>query len=437
MLKRFRHGRWWVGAGAIFLLAFSVLLTPGVASAASTPVTGGGSSFAFPEIQQWIADEPSLPVNYADSSSEVGRFSYAAGALQYGASDLPYTANDGNAETQAQTQHPFVYVPISAAGLAFAFNVEINGTPVTGLNLTQQDVCQIFTGAINNWDQLAGTPGDEALAGVNQPITVVTRSDGAGESYVLSQYCLAVDPTDWATFRTYVLGNEAAEGAAGWAGDADLAAGLPIENWPPVLEGGDAAVQENGAAADVNAVENPNNGFSIGYMAAPYAITARLPMASVENAAGDFLQPNATSVQDALAYAEANSLGTFDLNFTGSDPNAYFPATYSYVIAPTTTNAPTSAGADATLAQFLCYAVGAGQNQAASLLYAPLSQQVTAISVNAIEQIPGAPPASSCGTTTPPAQLPEFPYPALALIPPVAALGVAFWWRRRGSYAQH
>jgi phosphate transport system substrate-binding protein len=229
------RGRRRTRLGAVLLLVASVLLTPGVASAASTPVSGGGSSFAAPEIQQWIADTNSatgLTVNYASSSSQFGRFEYAAGVLQYGVSDLPYTAHDGNALTQAKEAHPFVYVPITAGGLAFMYNIQINGTRFTGLNLTRQDVCQIFTGAVTNWDQLSSTPGDTALAAVNQPITTVVHADSAGESYVLSQFCIAVDPADWATFQNFVDSNGAAEGGLGWQGDPGMAAGQPIENWP-------------------------------------------------------------------------------------------------------------------------------------------------------------------------------------------------------------
>ena len=93
--------------------------------------------------------------------------------------------------------------------------------------------------------------------------------------------------------------------------------------------------------------------------------------------------------------------GTFNLDFTGPNPAAYFPSTYSYVLAPTSTKAPASAGVDQSLAEFLCYSVGAGQNDAAPLLYAPLSREVVTISVHAIDAMPGAPPASQCGVGGP------------------------------------
>jgi ABC-type phosphate transport system substrate-binding protein len=378
--------------------------TAGSAVAAGTSVSGGGSTFAAPEIQQWTADVANPPsdlsVNYAVTSSAQGRDAYAQGQLQYGASDIVYYSNDGNYLQTAQSQHPFNYVTVSAGGLAFMYNIVIGGQRWRGLNLTGQEACQIFTGQLTNWSQLASTPGDAVLAGVNQPILPAVRSDGAGESYVFSQYCIAVDPTDWNTFQSYVDGPGAGlEADLSWPGDTDMSASpaAPVEFWPPALEGGVHALTANGAPEEVNVITGPTGTYSIGYMAAAYAVTAGFPVASVQNAAGQFVQPNATSVQIALSYAHLNSQGTFNLDFTGPSPQAYFPSTYSYILAPTTSNAPASAGADATLAQFLCYSVGAGQNRASPLLYAPLSQQVTTLAVNAIEGMPGAPPASQCG----------------------------------------
>ena len=390
----------------VAVLGCSLMAIVGVAgtASASATVSGGGSTFAAPELQQWSADVNHAPynlnVNYAVSSSGAGRDDYAQGLYQYGASDIVYYAQDGTFAQQASSQHPFKYVTVSAGGLAFMYNIIIGGQHWTGLQLTRQEVCQIFTGKLTNWNQLASTPGDAVLSSVNQDINVVVRQDAAGESYVLSQYCLAVDPGDWAGFQSFVDSN-ANENGQGWAGDADMSIGKPIENWPPLLEdtaGSNQTIRASGATAEVTDITDPNiGGYSIGYLATAYAAAAGYPVASVENAAGYFVQPTANSVQIALSYAKANSLGTFDLDFTGPSADAYFPSTYSYVLAPTTTNGPTNAGADATLAAFLCYAVGQGQNDAARETYAPLSAAVTQLSVQAIQAIPGAPAASGCG----------------------------------------
>ena len=402
--------RVWSAGAALAAAVVVVVAFPAGAAQAAASVSGGGSTFAAPELQQFASDTSGAPydlqVNYAATGSGAGRENYAQGTYQYGTSDIVFTPNDGPLAADAATKHPYRYVTVTAGGLGFMYNIVIGGQRWTGLNLTRQDVCQIFTGAITTWNdpRLVSTPGDAILASVDKHIQPVVRSDQAGESYVLSQYCLAIDRGDWLTFVNYVLANRSNETGAGWNGDQDLApAGNPnqaepIEYWPPLLDGNDNAIIRSGASNLVQYVVDPNTGSnSITYVAAVYAKDAGFPMASVQNQAGDFVQPNANSVQLALSYAKANASGTFDLDFSGPNPAAYFPSTYSYILAPTSTNAPASAGVDQSMAEFLCYSVGQGQNDAAPLLYAPLSREVTAISVQAIEAIPGAPSASQCG----------------------------------------
>jgi ABC-type phosphate transport system substrate-binding protein len=406
-MRRHHFGRLMALAGMAVYVLGTLIGTAGPAMADGVEVSGGGSTFAQPEYQQWTATESNAPANlnvqYSDPGSSAGRDDYATGTYQYGASDIIYYSVDGDNATEAATQHPYTYVTVSAGGLAFMYNIVVGGQQWTGLNLTQQDVCQIFDGQLNNWSQLASTQGDSILAAVNEPITAFHRSDSAGESYVLSQYCIAVDPGDWGSFVGYVGGNDLNEGSGGWPGDSDMSVNKPIENWPPILEGNVSSPGASGASVMASDISSPNSGqYSIGYMATAYAVQAGLPVASVQNAnPGDFVQPNATSVNAALAYAQPNSEGTFDLQFTGPNPAAYFPSTYSYAIAPTSTNAPASAAVDATLSSFLCYAIGQGQGNVGLLKYAPLSAEVTALSVSAIEQIPGAPPNAQCGTGGP------------------------------------
>jgi hypothetical protein len=128
----------------------------------------------------------------------------------------------------------------------------------------------------------------------------------------------------------------------------------------------------------------------------------------VQNAAGAFTQPDEANVTVALGYAtpqndaSTNTVGTFALNFFGPDPRAYFPSTYSYVIAQT---GGFGGAKGATLGQFLCYGISKGQEIAPLLRYARLSAPLVQIAINAISRIPGAPPPSACflaGSAAPP-----------------------------------
>jgi ABC-type phosphate transport system substrate-binding protein len=383
---------------------FGIVLAVGAAPAyAATQVNGGGSSFAAPEAEQWSADTARNPydlnINYESSSSGAGRDQYAQGLYDYGATDIVYNLEDGNYAQQAEQQHPFKYVTVSAGGLAFQYNLVIGGARFTNLELTSAEVCGIFTGEISTWNQLASTSSADAiLASDTEPIEAVVRSDSAGESYVLSQYCIATQPAIWNEFKTYVDTNQYTISYS----DPNMAKGLPVSFWPGTLYNNDRNVESlSGATATSQHVANPSTGTnSITYEASAYAKQLGAPVASVENGGGYFVQPDANSVQIALSYAQPNSLGTFNLNFTGTNPNAYFPSTYSYILDPTTTKTP-DAGINGPLNTFLCYSIGEGQNEAAPLLYAPLSAAVTKLSVAAIESTPDAPAASKCGVGGP------------------------------------
>jgi ABC-type phosphate transport system substrate-binding protein len=393
----------WAALAVLVLSLGPAVLSASPAAASNAPITGGGSGFAALEINQWQADTARRPynlsVNYSAQGSSFGRGQFASGQLDFGASDVVYVPNDWGAGSLQQLLSPrchgaplpncFRYVPVSAGGLSFMYNLYDNGgNRVTNLQLTRQQVCRIFTYQITDWGQIL--PGFSG-----RPIKVYARSDGAGESYVLSQFCLAVDPADWQAFISSVGSNP--DLAA-----PDLLAHQPVSNWPQVPGPGHNFV--SGADALANSVASGDTGKdSIGYDAAGYAKVRSVPVASVQNAAGLFTQPDETNVTVALAYATPNldptQLGTFHLNFNGADTRSYFPSTYSYILAQTGGWDPNKGS---TLAQFLCYAVGEGQVIAPNLRYARLSAPIVAISVDAINHIPSNGPCVPSGPPPPP-----------------------------------
>jgi phosphate transport system substrate-binding protein len=437
-----------ISRGAVALLAATVtLLAAGVAGPppawASAGLNGGGSGFAALEIQQWQGDVASpaygsLSINYSSQSSGIGRQYFGSNTWDFAATDIRYIPGVENALLgQLQSgrcggrapAQCFQYVPVSAGGLGFMYNLsKSDGSRFTGLNLTPVDVCRIFTGQLPAPGMVWGNPElvahNPSLAGSTQPITPVVRQDEAGESYVLSQYCLAEDPADWSSFAHFQQTNFCTTQTDYYSFDGQaFVSGAPVPIWPSVLSGCRGALVSGGSDGVANIVVDPSQGpGSITYNAAGYALVRNFPNASVENAAGRFTEPNAQSVTIALEYARSVQPpdGTFILDFaerSGADPRAYNPSTYSYVLAQTG-GFRTSLGT--TLGRFLCYAIGIGQKDAAPLLYAPLSKQVQQIGENAVVQIPGAPPrgtsAGQCLAGAPAASNP----PPLQVVTPVA-----------------
>ena len=415
-------------AALLVVLSTSVFFLEGRASA-STPINGGGSGFAGLEIQQWQADvdtpaRGNLIVNYSSQSSGIGRQYFASNTWDYGASDIRYIPGiEQSTENELQSgrcggrplPNCFQYVPVSAGGLGFMYNLRnADGSRVTSLKLTAADVCGIFTGRLTSWGQLAGN--NPFLAGSGQSITPVVRQDQAGESYVLSEYCIAEDPADWSNFTHFQQTAQCTAGLDYTSTDApSFNSGQPIPIWPSTLEGCRSVPNASGSEGVADTVHDPNQGAgAITYDAAGYAVVRQLPNASVQNAAGAFTLPNSNSVTIALEFATAVGDGTFKLDFnesSGADPRAYNPSTYSYILAQT---GGFDTGRGSTLGRFLCYAIGAGQVRAPALLYAELSPQVEAISEAATVQVPGAPSASQCLAGAPPPPAP----PPLELVKP-------------------
>jgi phosphate transport system substrate-binding protein len=399
---------------AVVWMASAGLLTARPAAAAGgSPISGGGSSFAALEIDQWRADTArspySLSVNYVSQGSTFGRQAFTNNNLDFGASDITFTPPPTTeipdlASKRCAGQalaNCFVYVPVSAGGVSFMYNLtDSSGNRIADLQLTRDAACKIFTGAIKNWNDPAIVQFNPRLASNSDAIVPVIRADGAGESYVFSDFCRTVDPAVWAAFiADRKAHNPGADGPDFYRGD-------PVSNWPQGWGRANPVPYGDGVA---NTVADPQAGKdAITYTAAGYAKVRNFPVASVQNAAGVFTQPDEANVTVALAYATpqndpaSNTVGTFALNYSGADPRAYFPSTYSYIIAQT---GGFGVGKGTTLGQFLCYAISKGQEIAVQLRYARLSAPLVQIAINAIVKVPGAPPASACflaGSAAPP-----------------------------------
>jgi phosphate transport system substrate-binding protein len=360
-----------------------------VVRASGPTVNGGGSSFAALEIDTWRGEVKRKPyeltLNYVAQGSTFGRTQYIQGNFDYAASDIPFTELE-LAQVNNTSRKDFVYVPVSAGGVGMMYNlIDANGNRVNNLKLSRRAVCSIFTVPNMFWDDpMIQSTNDFPLP--HEYVRPILRADGSGTSYVLSEFCLTVAPDIWATAITQL---------GPFATDAEFKQGLPTSNWPP---GWGKSATSTAAAGVAQAVADSSGLYAITYNEAGYAklypdTTAN---ALVENAnPAVFTAPTEEAVSVALAYAQPRGNGTFILNFSGSDPTAYFPSTYSYFIAQTT-GFPADKGE--VLARYLCYAVTKGQRVELTkeLGYARLSAPLVDIARDGISKIPGAPPWDQC-----------------------------------------
>lgn len=352
----------------------------------AAPILGGGASFPQPVYAQWVADVARAPynlsVNYQAAGSTFGRQKYLSGELDFGGSDIPFQQIE-QAQVAGSARKNFVYVPMTAGGLGMMFNViGADGRRIVDLNLRPREVCRLFTEDTIYWDDpdiVAVNPGAPLPHNRVRP---VVRSDGSGTSYVLSEFCIATAPAVWGAFVSFLLANPNLSDVS-----PEFQQGLPTSVWPV---GWGAVSTGFGSDGVANVVANDVSGKdTVTYNEAQFARIRSFPNASVQNSAGVFRQPEPPAVTAALSYATGRSDGTFALRYDAPDPAAYFPSSYSYVIAPTD-NFPAAKGF--ALASFLNYSVTAGQRQSERLSFARLSDVLVNLALDQIQRIPGAPP---------------------------------------------
>ncbi len=363
-------------------------------------LAGNGSSFASPAVTAWANDvsQPpyNLSVSYTPSSSGQGRYEFTNQTVDFAVSDTGYV--NSSVGTTPPSFH-FDFVPITAAGVAFMYNVP--GLTKT-LQLTSYTACLLLTGQIKNWDD-AALKASGANAGVtlpNLPVKPVTESDPAGTNFVLEEYCIAEQPAVWAQYAKNMVGFPPPSGVT-------ISATTPGSNWEAPGNGYD---EQSTSAVASNVA---NNVGAIGPVQENYAtdsgFTGSNParsVAEVQNASGDFTTPTPVDVASALAYATQNPDGTHKLDFSGAGPNVYNPSTYSYLLTPTTGWVPAKG---ATMSQYVDYVLTLGQQKAPKYGYASLGLSLEQYGVDRMKaDVPGAvaPTAAesaayACGDLTP------------------------------------
>lgn len=136
-------------------------------------------------VQNGCPDGPT-PTGFGAATAGVGRSDLTQ--PNFAASDSPLSSTDyTNYTTNRSSSFP-VQFPAVAGAIGIAFNK----AGVDTLNLTNSQICQIFSGQITDWSdsRLATTGG--VPAGVSGPINVVYRSDGSGTSFGFSNHLSAV-----------------------------------------------------------------------------------------------------------------------------------------------------------------------------------------------------------------------------------------------------
>lgn len=252
-------------------------------------VTGAGSSFVFPVISQWSQDYSKTAdnrVNYQSIGSGGGIAQIKAATVDFGASDAPMSADDLKAAGLGQ-------FPSVIGGIVPVVNLE--GIKANDLKLSGQVVADIFQGKITKWNDPAIVKLNDGLKLPETNITVVHRSDGSGTSFNFTSYLSKVSDA--------------------WKSGPGTGSAV---QWP-VGVGGKG---NEGVAAYVKQIKG-----SIGYVEYSYATKSEIAFTQLQNAAGEFIKPDAKAFAAAADTADWANAKDFNLIMTNAPGKTAWPIT--------------------------------------------------------------------------------------------------------------
>lgn len=251
-----------------FFAAFSMLAAQ-PASAEEVRITGSGASFPAPIYTTWFKEfsraNPGVQVNYQSKGSGAGIKDFQNHTVDFAASDAAMTEED-----MAGIKEGVQLLPMTAGKIVLSYNLE----GVTNLNLTREVYPAIFMGKIKKWNDPAIVKANPGANLPDKEITVVTRADSSGTTYVFTQHLSAIS----ADFQK------------------ELGFGTTV-NWPA-----DAKIVKAPKNDGITATIKQTPG-SIGYIEYGFARMTKLEMANLENKSGKFVTPSLETGQAALANA--------------------------------------------------------------------------------------------------------------------------------------
>ncbi len=308
---------------------------------------GTGATFPAPLYQKWFAEynkeHPNVQINYQALGSGAGIKQFQQHLVNFGASDAAMTDQE-----MAPVKDGVVLLPMTAGAIVLAYNLP---NVATDLKLSRDAYVGIFLGKITSWNDPAIT---KVNPGANLPdtkITVVSRSDGSGTTFVFTSHLSAISD-EW-------------KNGPGPGKSVNFPVGVAGKGNPGVS----ALIKQTPGA--------------IGYVEYGYAMQAKMPMALLENKSGKYVKADLSTGKDALASVQLpENLRAWVTDPAG--PDSYAIVTYTWLLCyKKYQNAKT---ADA-LKSVIKYGLTQGQSFSADLGYIPLPGNVIDADMKALDQI--------------------------------------------------
>jgi len=263
---------------------------------------GSGATFPAPLYKRWFIDyyqkHPDVRVNYSPVGSGAGIRQFTAGLVSFGASDAGMSKKE--IDKLPKDFRGVLLLPMTAGIIALSYNLPGFAAPV---RLSRSSYIKIFLREITSWSDPEIAKDNPGVSLPDRMITVVTRADSSGTTFAFTTHMAAV---------AKALNVE-------WTPGVDKS--VP---WKESI----AAQGNDGVAALIQLTPG-----SIGYIEYGYAKLAGLPMAALENHAGEYILPDPDGKSGARALEGADIPD--DLQIRVSDPKAsgaYPIVTYTWVL---------------------------------------------------------------------------------------------------------
>ncbi|WP_439492309.1 phosphate ABC transporter substrate-binding protein PstS [Bosea sp. (in: a-proteobacteria)] len=318
----------------LLILAAATIGLSGVAQAAD--ITGAGATFPFPIYSKWAEaykKETGIGLNYQSIGSGGGIRQIKAKTVAFGATDAPLKGED-------LAKDGLIQFPTVMGGVVPAINIA--GVEARQLKLTGPLIAEIYMGTVKKWNDPKIVALNPGLKLPDANITPVYRSDGSGTTFVFTDYLSKVS-ADW---KSKVGTNTSVQWAVGIGGKGN-----------------------EGVSASVKQVAN-----SIGYVEYAYAKQNKLSYALIQNADGQFPDPDDKSFQAAAANADWNAAPGFGISLNNQKGAEAWPITAAtFLLVHAKPEKPEEVGA---ALKFVDWAFKNGDKLALDLEYVPLPATV-------------------------------------------------------------
>lgn len=304
-------------------------------SAESNRIIGAGSSFVYPIMGHWIADysksRPGVQINYQSIGSGGGIRQVKEGTIDFGASDAALD------DHELQSMPPLVQIPESAGPVCITYNLPELKDP---LRLSGTTLAKIFLGEIKTWQAPAIRKDNPGVSLPSDPVIIVHRADGSGTTNIFTTY-LAKVSSQW---------------------EQKVGKGLAV-NWPVGLGG-------KGSEGVTGLVKQTPG--AVGYVELSYATQNHLPVARIQNQAGNWVEPSpagATAAIEAFNEELEKDVRTPVVDPPSSAKDAYPIVGLTFLLVP---KQPKDPAKGRVVYDFVLFVITEGQNSVEQLEYAKL-----------------------------------------------------------------